>query len=185
MLPCCSLCAFYSCGTSSYKEKKKGTHGEIFFFFCLLVRMCKGKKNPTPNASCYNLYHLELQWISVYFSPKGLTLIILFLKIPFCSLWEAHWHSTSASTKCRSLAHSCCKIKGIQSHTSPIKTVNVTGFRRISQQLKINVSGISFTDSKVFTLRLNSEFTIFKSGECTLVLSRNSFWKAVSIPAGM
>lgn len=59
---------------------KTNTWRNFFFFACSSERV-KGK-NPTSNTSCYSLHHLELQWISAYFSPKGLVLIILFLKNP-------------------------------------------------------------------------------------------------------
>jgi len=84
--------------------------------------------------------------------------------------------------KHRSLAHSHCKIKALQSHASTKKT-NATGFGRISQQLRRYIPRISFTDRSIFSLCF--ELSILKLGEYVLVLSGNSFWKAVSVPAGM
>lgn len=102
-------------------------------FPCFLLRMCEGKKETNLNTvfRCYNLCHLKLQWISVYLPPKGLSLTILFLKIPLLqSLGSSLTQHTR--TKHSSLTHSCSKIEEVQSHTSTIKNINTTCFRRIS-----------------------------------------------------
>lgn len=63
------------------KFPKNKNYTEDFFFLAFSSECEKEKKNK-PKHLCYNLCHLKLQWISVYFPPKGLTLTILFLKIP-------------------------------------------------------------------------------------------------------
>lgn len=129
VLPCCSLCLLLSRYQLLQKTKHKN-HTEDFFFLLSPQNVWRKK-----NHLCYNLCHLKLQWISVYFPPKGLALTI-FLKIPLLqslgSSLTQHTH-----TKHKSLAlDSCCKIKEVQSHIPTIKNINTTGFRRISQQLK-------------------------------------------------
>lgn len=157
VLLCCSLCMLLLWYQLLQKKPQKiKTTQKIFFFPCFLLRMCEGKKKikkqPTKSKHlCYNLHYLKLQWISVYLPPKGLSLTILFLKIPLLrslgSSLTQHTH-----TKHRNLAHSCYKIEEVQSHTSTIKTTNTTGFRRIPSPLERKFSEISFTDRKIFTL---------------------------------
>lgn len=118
--------------TKKTKPNQKTTR--MIFFLAFSSECAKEGKNK-PKHLCYNLCHLKLQWISVYFPPKGLALTILFLKIPLLqSLGSSLTQRTH--TKHRSLAHSSCKIKEVQSHTSTIKNINTTGFKRISRQLK-------------------------------------------------
>lgn len=92
--------------------------------------MCEGKKNK-PKHLCYNLCHLKLQWISVYFSPKRINFDNTVPENPSPAVF-GKLTDTAYTQKHRSLAHSCCKIKEVQSHISTIININTTGFRRIS-----------------------------------------------------
>lgn len=134
---CCPVvhCACYCHGTSSYRKNQTKTKNHTDDFCLAFSSECEKDGKNKPKHLCYNLCHLKLQWISVYFPPKGLALTILFLKIPLLqSLGSSLTQCTH--TKHRSLAHSSCKIKEVQSHTSTIKNINTTGFKRISRQLK-------------------------------------------------
>lgn len=132
VLSCRSLCMLLSWYQLLPKKPQKPKTTQMFFL-AFSSECVKEKKETNLNTvfRCYNLCHLKLQRISAYLPPKGLSLTILFLKIPLLqslgSSLTQHVH-----TKYSSLAHPCCKIEEAQSHTSTIKNINMTGFRRIS-----------------------------------------------------